>query len=361
MVHMLPSLHGFGQSLWLEKITAEQLQTGFLFQHIKESSIMGASVYPGACALTLRNTAAYDNAIRKRLKDGFYGEQLALELLLDDARHAADLLRPTFDRTDGVDGWVELRVLPLSTTDSPSLVTALTNLYAKVKRPNILVTIPSLPDWQDAIEEIVFREIPVNIIAIFSGEQFLMAAQTCLQGIQRRIFSGLRPVAPIYTSISISSLLAALSEKLPKEIFPQVGVAMARRIYKISYNLRHSRLWECAYNAGVRPLRLIWKIESDDDGQQQGASLLQSLMAPLTVTAIPRAMLSTTLESCHSGTSMPKDGGDCEKILSRFLKDRFDVNGLADNLQRDETISLTNSWIQLLDAVAYKSAALTNG
>jgi transaldolase len=361
MLHMLPTLNSIGQSLWLENITSEQLQNGFLFQHIKESSIMGASIYPGPCALTLRNTRVYDNAIRKNLKEGFYGEQLALELLLEDARHAADLLRPVFDRTDGVDGWVELGVIPLSTTDTLSLVTAVANLYAKVKRPNILITIPSLPEWQEAIEEIIFREIPVNIVSLFSGAQFLVAAQTCLQGIQRRIFSGLKSVTPTYASISISRLMAALSQELPQEIFLQVGVAMARRIYTASCNLRQSRLWECVYNTGVRPLRLIWKIESGDDCQHLGSSLVQELIAPLTVAAIPENILQVTVDRYRSGTTMPKDGGDCETILSRYFQDEIDMNGLADKLQKDNTISFTNSWIELLDAVAYKSAALTKG
>jgi len=355
----LPTSLGTGQSLWLEDITCEQLQNGFLVQYIKESSITGATINPAACAHTLRHTAIYDNAIRKKLREGFYGELLALELILEDARHAADLLRPVFDRTDGVDGRVALGVIPLSTNDTVSLVTWVASLYAKVRRPNILITIPSLPDWQEAIEEIIFREIPVNIASLFSGDQFLLAAQTCLRGIERRIFYGLKPVASSCASISISHLVAALSDDLSKKPFLQGGIAMARRIYKASRDLHNSPAWECAYNAGVRPLRLIWKIDSHYDCERFGIPLIKDLMAPLTVASIPESILNETIDCCVSGAAMPTDGGGCEKILSRYLQAGTDLNSLAYRLQNEEAASIVSAWIELLQAVAYKSAALT--
>jgi transaldolase len=320
--------------------------------------IMGASISPSACAHTIRNTASYDNAIRKKLKEGLYGELLALELMLEDAHHAADLLRPIFERTDGVDGWVALDIFPLSTNDTVSLVTSVANIYAKVRRPNILLTIPNIPEWQEAIEEIIYSEIPVNLASLFSSEQFLLAAQTLLRGIGRRIYSGLKPVASSFTSISISHLVAALSDSSSKVAFLQGGIAMARRIYKTSRDLHSSQEWECAYNAGVRPLRLVWKIDSHYC-EQSGAALIKDLVAPLTVAAIPENILDATIDCCISGATMPTDGGDCETILSQYLQAGIDLNSLADKLQNDEAASLANSWIELFDAVAYKSASLT--
>lgn len=355
-LNILPTLLSVGQSLWLENITCQQLQSGFLVHHIKDRSLKGASVNPGACALTLRNTAAYDNEIRKKLREGFYGELLALELLLEDVRHAADLLRPVFDRTDGVDGWVALAVFPLSTNDTVSLVTSVVNIYAKVRRPNILITIPCIPDWLEAIEEIIYREIPVNLASLFSCQHFLAAGQVCLRGIERRIFSGLKPVASSFASVSISHLVAALSNDLSKESFIQGGLAMARRIYKASRDLHHSQEWECAYNAGVRPLRLIWKIDTQYDC---GTSLIKGLVAPLTVAALPESVLTAVIDFETSSATMPTDGGDCEEILSRHSQAGTDLDTLADKLQIEEAASLVSSWIELLDAVAYKSAALT--
>lgn len=319
---------------------------------------MGASISPGACAHTLRNTAVYDEAIRKKLKEGFYGELLAFELMLEDARHAADLLRPVFDRTDGVDGWVAIAVFPLSTNDTAALVTSVTNIYAKVRRPNILITIPSLPEWLEAIEEIIYREIPVNIASLFSCEQFLFAAQAFLRGIERRIFSGLKPVASSFVSISISHLVAALSTDLSGEPSPQGGIAMARRMYKASRDLHHSQEWECVYNAGARPIRLIWKMDTHYDRGQCCTSLIKDLVAPLTVAAIPGSVLKETMDCAVPGATMPRDGGDCEKVLSRYLQAGIDLDDLADKLQNEEAESLVSSWIEFLDAVAYKSAAL---
>ena len=350
----LSTLLGIGQSLWLENTTREHLQSGSLLQHIQEGSITGASINPLACSRAVRTTEVYDKAIRKKLAAGLFGEPLALELLLEDARHAADLLRPVYDRTDGVDGWVALAVFPPPMSDTPAAVTAVAIMCAKARRPNILITLPGLPDWLGAIEEVMYSGVPVNIALLFSGEQFLSAAQACLRAIERRIAAGLKPAVASFASVSISRLATALSVD-----FRRTVVAAARRIYKISRDLHNSREWGRAYNAGARPLRLVWRMETNPEGEQSHDWLVHDLLAPLTVTAIPAAVLQAIAGSGLPGEPMPVDGGDCERILSGYSKGSIDFNTFAVELQKTEMAALTSSWIELLDAVASKSACVT--
>lgn len=354
---ILSPLLGIGQSLWLD-MTREQLQDGSLLQFIKEGWITGASVGPCACSRVLRNTSVYDGAIRQKLEEGLFGAPLAQELILEDARHAADLLRPVFDRTDGVDGWVALTVFPLSTNGTDAMAAAISAIHAKARRPNILVTIPGLPDWLVAIEELIYSGVPVNIAFLLSCEQFLSAAQVYLRGIERRIAAGLRPVVTSFASISISRFVAALSVLLPDEPFLQGAIAMARRIYKASRDLHNSQEWERAYNAGARPLRLVWNMDTNVEGNRFGDSLIKDLVAPLTVAAISENTLKAFSGYGPGGAPMPADGGDCEEILARYPQLGIDLKTIAVKIQDAEAAALICSWIELLDAVAWKSALI---
>ena len=355
----LSTLLGIGQSLWLENTTREHLQNGLLVQRIQEGSITGASINLLACSRALRSSTVYDKAIRRKLAAGLFGEPLALELILEDARHAADLLRPVYDRTDGVDGWVALAFFPPPATDPVAAVTAVSTIYAKTRRPNILITLPGAPDWLEVIEEMIYSGVPVNIAFLLSGEQFLSAAQAYLRAIVRRNAAGLRPAVTSFASISISRLAVALSVKLTNETFLQAAIAVARRIYKISRELHNSREWEFAYNAGARPLRLVWTIETNTEGEQVNDSLMKDLVAPLTVAAIPETVLKAIAGCGFQGTPMPADGGDCEKLLSRYSQEIIDLNIFAVELQNAEVAAATSSWIELLDSLACKSALIT--
>ncbi|KJR99090.1 MAG: hypothetical protein VR65_16710 [Desulfobulbaceae bacterium BRH_c16a] len=358
-LNILSTLLRIGQSLWLENISREQLQSGSLIQYIKEGSITGASVSPAACSRSLRSSEVYDNAIRKKLAEGLFGEPLAQELIMEDARHAADLLRPVFDRTDGVDGWVALTIFPLSTNDTAAITAAISNIHAKARRPNILITIPGLPDWLEAIEEVIYSGVPVSIAFLVSCGQFLSAAQACLRGIERRVAAGLKPAGTSFASISISRLVEALSAELSNDPFLPSGIAIARRIYKASRDLHNSQEWERAYNAGSRPLRLVWTMDTNYQCKQFGASLIKDLVAPLTVAAIPENTLKSIIGCNFLGTPLPADGGDCEELLSRYSQLGIDLDTFAVRLQNEEAASLISSWIELLDAVACKSALVT--
>ena len=135
-------LHERGQSLWLDNITRDLLETGTLARYIGELSVTGLTSNPTIFDHAIKNSSAYDAAIRTKVKEGKSGEELFFELALEDLTRAADLFRPVWDRTRGVDGWVSLEVSPLLAHDTPSTLTAAKALHARAGRPNLLIKIP---------------------------------------------------------------------------------------------------------------------------------------------------------------------------------------------------------------------------
>src|SRR5436309_2067810 len=136
------ALHDQGQSLWLDNITRDLLESGTLARYIDELSVTGLTSNPTIFDHAIKNSSAYDAAIRKKVREGKSGEELFFDLALEDLTRAADLFRPIWDRTHGVDGWVSLEVSPLLAHDTASTLAAAKTLHARAGRPNLLIKIP---------------------------------------------------------------------------------------------------------------------------------------------------------------------------------------------------------------------------
>src|SRR5499433_2469380 len=186
-------LHDLGQSLWLDNITLNLLTTGVLRRYIDELSVTGMTSNPTIFDQAIKNSKDYDDAIKRKLAQGKSEEKLFFELALEDLTEAADLFRPVYDQTCGVDGWVSLEVSPLLAHDTKSTVAEVKNLHALARRPNLMIKIPGTREGLPAIEEAIFAGIPINVTLLFSDEQYLAAAEAFLRGVERRIDAGLPP------------------------------------------------------------------------------------------------------------------------------------------------------------------------
>src|ERR1700731_5067045 len=251
-------LRDLGQSLWLDNITRNLLRSGVLRRYIDELSVTGLTSNPTIFDHAIRNGNDYDAAIKSKLADGKSGEKLFFELALEDLTQAADLFRPIYDRTCGLDGWVSLEVSPLLAHDTKSTIAAAKDLHAQARRPNVLIKIPGTPEGLPAIEEAIFAGVPTNVTLLFSDDQYLAAANAFMRGIERRIEAGFTPDIRSVASIFISRWDVAVTGKVPEALNDRLGIAVAKRVYKAYLGLLSSSRWMRAYNAGARPQRLLW-------------------------------------------------------------------------------------------------------
>src|SRR5438128_286292 len=168
-------LHDLGQSLWLDNITRDLLNSGTLQRYIKELSVTGLTSNPTIFDHAIKNSAAYDAPIREKLLKGQSGEALFFELALEDLTRAADMFRPIHDRTNGVDGWVSLEVSPLLAHDTASTIAAAKELSRRANVTNMFFKIPGTKEGLPAIEEAIYSGVPINVTLLFSREQYLAA------------------------------------------------------------------------------------------------------------------------------------------------------------------------------------------
>jgi transaldolase len=350
-------LHDLGQSLWLDTITRDLLDNGTLKRYIDEFSLTGLTSNPTIFDQAIKKSTAYDTGLRTKLKEGKSGEDLFLDLALEDLRRAADLFRPTWDKTCGVDGWVSLEVSPLLAYDTASSLEAAKSLHARAGRPNLFIKIPGTKEGLPAIEEAIFAGVPINVTLLFSREQYVAAAEAYLRGINRRIAAGLNPQVASVGSLFVSRWDVAVASRIPDALKNRLGIAMAQRTYKAARNLLVSPAWQRAYNAGARPQRPLWASTGTKDPQASDILYVKALAAPFTVNTMPEGTLKAFADHGQIGELMDPAGGDCEEVLAEFVKAGIDIDALAAQLQEEGAKSFSTSWHELMEVIDSKSAA----
>ncbi len=351
-------LHELGQSLWLDNITRDLLTTGTLAHYIDELSVTGLTSNPTIFDHAIKNSSAYDGAIREKRKSLTSGEDLFFDLTIEDLRQAADLFRAISEKTNGVDGWVSLEVSPLLAHDTASTLAAAKDLHAHAGRRNLYIKIPGTSEGLPAIEEAIFAGVPINVTLLFSREHYVAAAEAFLRGIERRLDAGLNPDVGSVASAFISRWDDAVNGKVPESLHNGLGIAMAGRVYKAYRDLLDSPRWQRAFNYGARPQRLLWASTGTKDPKASDALYIKALAAPFTVNTMPEATLKAFGDHGEIGAMLPADGGDCEDVLARFAKAGIDLDALAAQLQDEGAKSFVKSWNELMAVIASKSAGL---
>jgi transaldolase len=351
-------LHDVGQSIWLDNITRDLLESGTLARYIAELSVTGLTSNPTIFDHAIKGSSDYDAAIRSKLRTGKSGEALFFELALEDITRAADLFRPVFERTRGVDGWVSLEVSPLLAYDTRTTLAVARELSARAARPNLFIKIPGTQQGLPAIEEAIFAGVPINVTLLFSREHYLAAAEAYLRGIERRIAAGLSPDVGSVASLFISRWDVAVASKVPAPFVNKLGIAIGQRTYKAYCDLVASPRYRRVMNEGGRPQRLLFASTGTKDPKASDVLYVEALAAPFTVNTMPESTLLDLFDHGNIGATAPPDGGDCEAVLAQFKQAGVDIDALAATLQEEGAASFVKSWNELMGVLASKSDTL---
>ncbi len=354
-------LHDLGQSLWLDNITRDLLDSGTLQRYIDEYSVTGLTSNPTIFDHAIKGSSAYDSGISSKLSQGRSGEALFFELALEDLTRAADLFRPVNVQTKGVDGWVSLEVSPLLAYDTQSTLAAAKDLHERAARPNLFIKIPGTKEGLPAIEEAIFAGVSINVTLLFSREQYLAAAEAYLKGIERRIAAGLPTDVESVASVFISRWDVSVASKVPEPLINKLGIAIAQRTYKAHIDLMASPRWQRIVSAGYHPQRLLWASTGTKDPKASDIMYIKALAAPNTVDTMPEGTLKAFADHGEVAGPMAVDGGDCEAVLAQFNSAGVDVDALGAQLQEEGAKSFVTSWTELMSVIESKSALLKAG
>jgi transaldolase len=355
MMSATQQLHDHGQSIWLDNITRALLTSGTLAGYVDQLSVTGLTSNPTILDKAIEGSDAYDEAMRASAASG---EPLLFELALDDLRAAADLFRPIYERTSRMDGWVSLEVSPDLAHDAAMTVAEAARLHTQAERPNLFIKIPGTPEGIKAIEEAIFRGVPVNVTLLFSRRQYLAAAEAYLRGIERRLAVGRDPDVRSVASLFVSRSDVAVADMVPPELRNRLGIAIATQTYAAYRELLASERWKRLHDAGATPQRLLFASTGTKDPNAPDVLYVEALAAELTINTMPDTTLLAFADHGHVRGLLPNGGGDVDQTLARFTQAGIDLDALAVRLQQEGAAAFSASWAKLLDCIARKQHRL---
>ena len=352
------TLHNLGQSIWLDNITRELLDSGTLKRYISDLSVTGLTSNPTIFDHAITHSKSYDPEIRRLVGTGLSGEGLFFELAVQDLSRAADLFAPIHERTATVDGFVSLEVSPLLAYDTKNTVEQAKLLHKKASRRNLFIKIPGTKEGAPAIEEAIFSGVPVNVTLLFSRDHYVAAAEAYMRGLERRIAAGLSPDVRSVASLFISRWDKATMDKVPDRDRDKLGVAIGQQTYKAYRDVLESDRWQRLENSGARAQRLLFASTGTKDPKASDVLYIGALAAPNTVNTMPEETLLAFGEHGQVKSAIPRDGADCEQVLAEFGRVGIDVKKLGADLQTEGAKSFVDSWKDLMSAIETKSKAL---
>ena len=353
------ALHELGQSLWIDDITRDMLDSGTLKKYIDDFSVTGLTSNPTIFDNAISKSASYDPEIERLMKAGYTGEALFFELALQDLSRAADLFLPIHERTATVDGFVSLEVSPLLAYDTRATIAEAKRLYARAHKHNLFIKIPGTKEGLPAIEEAIFSGVSVNVTLLFSADDCNSAADAYMKGLERRVAAGLDPDVRSVASIFISRWDKAVMDRAPDDLRDKLGIAVAHQAYRDYRAMLDSDRWQRLESFGARPQRLLFASTSTKDPRAADTLYISALAAPNTVNTMPdKTLLAFADHGKLSGVLAP-DGGDCEEVLAAYEKAGISVSALAAQLQKEGAASFVSSWQDLLKSIETKTKALS--
>jgi transaldolase len=351
-------LNQLGQSLWLDNITRELLDSGTLKRYIDELSVTGLTSNPTIFDHAITHSKSYDAEIADLNGRGFSGEALFFELAMEDLCRAADLFAHIHDRTATVDGWVSLEVSPLLAYDTRATVAEAKRLYRKANRRNLFIKIPGTREGLPAIEEAIFSGVTVNVTLLFTADHYVAAADAYMKGLERRIDAGLSPDVRSVASLFVSRWDKATMEKVPDKLRDRLGPAIGQQTYKAYRDVLNSKRWQRLEGLGARPQRLLFASTGTKDPKASDVLYIGALAAPNTVDTMPEETLLAFAQHGKLTDPVPADGGDSAQVIADFGKAGVDVMKLGADLQTEGAKAFVDSWQDLLKAIESKSKAL---
>ncbi len=343
------ALHDLGQSLWVDNITRAMLRDGVLEGYIDDLSLSGLTSNPTIFEKAIGGGEDYDEQIAASSAET--AEGVFFELAIADLTDAAKLFAGVHERTGGVDGFVSLEVSPLLADDADATTEQAAKLHSQAGADNVFIKIPGTTAGLKSIEETIYAGIPVNVTLLFSGEQYVAAADAYLKGIERRVAEGLDPGVASVASLFMSRWDAAVAGETPDDLRGKLGVAVGKAAYRSYRELLASDRMQRLQNEGARPQRLLWASTGTKDDTLSDVLYVEELASPFTVNTMPEKTLHAFADHGDAGEVLPVDGGDADEILEAHRDAGIHPNELAERLQSEGKDSFNKSWEDLIATI----------
>jgi transaldolase len=358
----LQALRDAGVSIWLDTLSRELLETGAFAALVADYSVTGVTSNPTIFAKAIKGSDRYDDQIRRLVTSGARDPQtLFLALALDDVRQAADVLRPSYDASDGQDGFVSFECTPDLADDTDGTIAQALELWRRLARPNVLIKVPATEAGIPAIEELTARGVNVNVTLLFSLARYEQVIEAYIAGLERRLEAGERVdgIASV-ASFFVSRVDAKADAQLPagSDLRGRIAIANARGAYWRYRKRFTDERWLILHDAGAKPQRPLWASTGTKDPAYSDVLYVDELVVPDAINTMPEATLRAFADHGQPGRSFDWSAGAVEETLRRAEAAGVDLDAITAELERAGVESFCQSYEELLRRIDSKLAAI---
>lgn len=357
----LARLADAGVAIWLDDLSRERLRTGNLAELVEAKGVVGVTTNPSIFASALAKGDAYDAQLRELAADGADVDAAVFRITTDDVRQAADVLRPVYDATDGVDGRVSIEVDPRLAKDTEGTIASARSLWATVDRPNVFIKIPATREGLPAITAVLAEGISVNVTLIFSLQRYSDVIDAFQSGLEQAQANG-HDLAPIESvaSFFVSRVDAAIDPRLDALGTPEAAalrgkaaIANARLAYALYQDALGDERWKALSRAGAHPQRPLWASTGVKDKTYPDTLYVDELVVAGVVNTMPEATLNAVADHGGDGRDTVTGTRPESQVVIDSLRDLgIDIDEVTEQLEVEGVDKFTASWGDLLTTVS---------
>jgi len=356
----LASLSDAGVSVWLDDISRQRLESGDLQRLIDERSVVGVTSNPTIFAKAVSDADCYADQVHDLKAREVSLDEAVRAITTFDIRWAADVLRPVYDRTNGVDGRVSIEVDPRLAHECERTIAEARALWWLVDRPNTLIKIPSTMDGLPAITDAIAEGISVNVTLIFGLDRYEAVMDAYMSGLERaqkdgRDLSGIHSVASFFVSrvdTEVDKRLDAIGTDEASALRSKAAIANARLAYQRFETVLGSERWQTLARAGANPQRPLWASTSVKDPNLPDTMYVTELVTAGTVNTMPENTLEAMADhGVVEGEMVRSRYDDAQDVLDALAKLGIEYDDVIETLEREGVEKFEKSWQELLETV----------
>ena len=372
-VNPLQSLAGFKQSPWLDFIQRSFLLEGKLAAMVKDDGLKGVTSNPSIFEKAMGHGSDYDEQFKTLVAQGNSNvSDLYETMAIEDIRTAAEVLRPVWQETGGLDGYVSLEVSPYLGMRTDETIAEARRLWQAVDRPNLMVKVPGTEPGVPAIRALIADGININVTLLFSIEAYEKVLEAYIQGLEERFSHG-RPIDKIASvaSFFVSRIDGLIDKEIDarlqagdtqsaalKGLRGKVAIANAKVAYQHYLKISASERWQKLVQAGANPQRLLWASTGTKDKAYSDVLYVEELVGADTVNTMPPATMDAFRDHGVARDALLEDVDGATRVLAEAERLGLDLPGVTARLVRDGVASFADAFDQLLGAVAAKQTTL---
>jgi transaldolase len=360
----LHELSEHGQSVWVDTLSREMIESGELKRLIDEDAVVGVTSNPSIFQKAFESGDSYDEQMRELMKDEDDDKEIFFRLAVDDVQKACDILRPTWDEGGGRDGWVSLEVEPDIASDTEKTTEEARRLNKMVDRPNLFIKIPATEPGLKSIEDSIAAGIPINVTLIFSLERHRQVAESYIRGLERFVEDGGDPsTLASVASFFVSRVDTEADNRLDDagghdELKGKLAIANAKLAYQTYKELFSGERWQKLADKGATAQRCLWASTSTKNPDYRDVIYVEELIGRDTVNTMPLETVEAFQDHGEVADTLEQGVDEARDVLRQFEEAGIDYDDVTRVLEEEGVEKFSKAFKGLLEDLAKKRDAL---